>query len=157
MTSEPIPPAPTGYIKLLSEIAKHLKPMRCYTKYLTGSVTAGGETTVLEVTGRGVIMLVSFTVDGADADAVHSRLVVESDGEAVEHVSPYEVKELQFLDFGRWSPRAFIHKWDEGAYIYSLCLELHHSFNEYVRVKIRNGDSANATAYRCLVMYGLEV
>ena len=150
-------PAPTGYVKALKDLVDCLKPMRCYTKYLAGSVDAGGEATVLELSGRGVIVLVNISLAGASIDAQHSRLVVESDGETVEHVSPYEVKEVQWADFGRWTPRAFIHKWYEGDNIFSVCLELNHHFKQYAKLKIRNGDSANATNYRVLVMYGLEV
>ena len=134
-----------------------IRDRRIYTKYLTGSVTAGGEDTVLEVAGRGVIVFVNISLAGAAADARNSRIVVESDGETIEHVSPYDVFECQWGDFGKWSPKAFCHKWDDGAFVYSLCLELNHGFKQYAKLKIRNGDSANATAYRCLVMYGLEV
>ena len=99
----------------------------------------------------------NISLAGGSVDAQHSRVVVESDGETIEHVSPYEVKETQWADYGRWTPKAFMHKWDDGAFIYGIFLELNHAFKEYAKLKIRNGDSANATAYRCLVMYGLEV
>ena len=91
-------------------------------------------------------VLVDLSLAGASADAKNSRIVVESDGETVEHVSPGEVFEVQWGDFGRWTSKAFVHKWDDGAFVYSLCLELNHGFKQYAKLKIRNGDSANATA-----------
>jgi len=128
---------------------------KCHTKYLTGSCPAGETVEVLSIEGRGVVVLVSVSIDGraASAAAHDSRIIVESDGETIEHVSPWEVHELQWGDFGRYSQKAFIHKWDDSSYVYSMCLELNHSFKNGCKIKFKNGDASNAVDYRMLVMW----
>jgi len=127
---------------------------KCHTKYLTGSCPAGETVDVLSIEGKGILVLVNVSLAGASADAKHSRIIVESDGDSVEHVSPFEVAETHWLEFGRgWTPKVFVHKWDDSAYVFSICLELNQFYKNGCRIKLRNGDSANNTSYRMLVMW----
>jgi len=123
-------------------------------EYKSGSVAAGSEATILSLSGIGEVVLILCSIDGETSSAGDSFVKLESDGETISYPSMFEVKEVYWADFTKgWSPKVFTHKWDDGANVYSIGLELHHSYKQSCVVKLKNGDPTYSTAYRALIVY----
>jgi len=123
-------------------------------EYKAGSVAAGSEATILDLSGEGEVVLILCSIDGETSSAGDSFVKLESDGETISYPSMFEVKDVYWLDFDRgWSTKVFTHKWNNAANIYSIGLELHHSYKQSCVVKLKNGDPSYSTAYRALVVY----
>ena len=148
--SEFVPGAPTGYIRLLREIAGVFLRRKVEAKFHSASIPAGEESIMAELDGPGVLEFVIFTVVGSSTDARKSRVVVERDGERIEYPTIQEVG----WTTGSWNtPKIFVSGWDDSAYSYSMGLELSMGFRKSCVVKIANGDQANGVSCNCIVMH----
>ena len=126
---------------------------KCRTSFVESSCDAGSEKQAVTLDGEGVVEAINVVFWGSSADVKHSRIVLESDGDRSELASPYEVGEVQMLEYGRWSQRMFLHKWDDANFAYGCYLEVSHGFKNGCVVKIKNGDHTNSVSFRVLILW----